>query len=94
MMWNNAGSFLAPKQVIRTPVHPSNSSSDCASSSSGADDLEPDFTVTAPVPTPCALNIVRRDAFWGVEKPAEVETSFFAEANLQAPRLMHEVNRI
>lgn len=96
MMWNNAGSFLAPKQVIlRAPVINSNNSnsSDCDSSGSWVDE-EPDFTVTAPVATPCILNIVRRDAFWGVEKAAEDEKSFFKEQNSQVPRLIHKVNRM
>ncbi len=94
-MWNNAGSFLAPKQVIlRAPVIDSNNSNyiDWDSSSSG--DEEPDFTVTAPVATPCVLNIVRRDAFWGVEKAPEDETSFFNEQTPQVPRLIHKVNRM
>ena len=95
MMWNNAGSFLAPKRVILRPVMNSNNSnsSDCDSSSSCVDE-EPDFTVTAPVATPCILNIVRRHAFWGVEKAAEDETSFFDEQNSQVPRLIHKVNRM
>lgn len=100
MMWNNAGRFLVPKQVVvRTPVVPSNNSgSDPPSSgSSGAEnlDLNMDFTVTTAVPTPCALEIARRDPFWGVEEPVvQVRSSFFAEANVQRPRLIHEVNRI
>lgn len=92
-MWNNAGSFLAPKQVIlRAPVIDSNNSDDIDWDSSSSGDEEPDFTVTAPVATPCVLNIVRRDAFWGVEKAPEDETSFFNEQTSQVPRLIHRVN--
>ena len=95
MMWNNAGRFLAPRQVIvRTPlVDPSISSSDPASSSSGAEDLDIDFTVTTPVKTPCALGIARRDRFWGVAKPLVVQPpSCSVEKDVQAPRLIHEVS--
>lgn len=93
MMWNNAGSFLAPrKAIIHTPVVPSNSSSDPPSNNSGADDFDDLFTVTTAVQTPSALDIARRDPFWGVEQTSlEVQPSFFAE-NIPAPRLMHEVN--
>ena len=95
MMWNNAGSFLAPKQVIlRETVIDSNNSNDIDWDSSSSGDEEQDFTVTAPVATPCVLNIVRRDAFWGVEKAPEDETSFFNEQTSQVPRLIHKVNRM
>lgn len=97
MMWNNAGSFLAPKQaVVHTPVVPCNSgdSSDPPCSSCGDENLDfnMDFTVTTPVPTPSALKIASRDPFLGVEKPVEMQSSFFAEQNVQNPRLIHKVN--
>lgn len=98
MMWNNAGSFLAPKQaIVHTPVVPCNSgdSSDPPCSSSGGDNLDfnMDFTVTTAVPTPSALDIARRDPFWGVEQTSlEVQPSFFAKGNIPAPRLIHKVN--
>ena len=97
MMWNNAGSFLAPKQaVVHTPVVPCNSgdSSDPPCSSSGDENLDfnMDSTVTTAVPTPSALEIASRDPFWGVEQPVEMQSSFFAEENVQSPRLIHKVN--
>ena len=92
MMWNNAGRFLVPKQVV-VPVVPLNSS-DPPSSSSGAENLDfnMDFTVTTAVPTPCVFEIARRDPFWGVEEPVKVQSPPFAEQNVQSPRLLHEVN--
>ena len=98
MMWNNAGSFLAPKQpIVHTPVVPCNSgdSSDAFCSSGGDEtlDFNMDFTVTTAVPTPSALDIARRDPFWGVEQTSlEVQPSFFAEGNIPSPRLIHKVN--
>lgn len=92
MMWNNAGSFLVPKEVIvRTPVVFSNTGSDHPSSSSGGENSNMDLTVTTAVPTPSVLEIARRDPFWGVEEPVEVQSSFFAEENVPTPRLIHKV---
>ena len=100
MMWNNAGCFLAPRQhkiaaVVSAAISNPDSADDSHSSSLEAEDI--DFTVTEPVKTPCALSIVRRDPFWGVE-----QASFFVERNLhpeinlqahlQAPRFVHKVN--
>ena len=89
MMWNNAGSFLAPRQIKRA-VDPSSSSDHSSEYSSEAEDIE--FTVTTPVETPCVLGIARRDRFWGVTKPLVVQPSFFVNKNVQAPRLIHEVS--
>ena len=87
-MWNNAGSFLAPRQA-RHPAFPPTGSSD---SSSEAEDLDISLTVTTPVQTPCVLGIARRDPLFGVAKSVVVEPSFFAERDVQAPRCVHEVN--
>ena len=92
-MWNNAGRFLAPRQVPQpgkghTPVFPP--------SSSDTEDLDVDFIVTTPVQTPQVLDITRRDPFWGSEKPvhATATTQFFNTRNVQAPRLIHEAGKI
>jgi len=86
MMWSNAGSFLAPKQVVL----PTTGSSDDVSSE--AEDLDIDFTVTTSMQTPCALDITRRHPFFGVAKSLVDKPSFFAQrSDVQAPRSVHEV---
>jgi len=85
-MWNNAGSFLAPKQVVL----PTTGSSDDVSSE--AEDLDIDFTVTTSMQTPCALDITRRHPFFGVAKSLVDKPSFFSQrSDVQAPRSVHEV---
>ena len=93
MMWNNAGSFLAPRQETTVYVVASASTSDHPSSE--AEDVE--FTVTTPVTTPCVLSIARRDHFFGSTLAAQ--PSFFVERvvqahDVQAPRFVHEVNKM
>ena len=102
MMWNNAGSFLAPRQETTAHAAVSASSSDPPSCGEAEDiDLpvteDIDFTVTMPVTTPCVLDIARRDHFFGSTVAAQ--PSFFAERiveshDVQAPRLVHEVNKM
>ena len=88
MMWNNAGSFLAPRHVVLVPA--------TGDSDGSAEDSDIDFTVTTPVQTPCALQITRRDPFFGVAKSSAssvAEQSFFAKRrDVQAPRSVHEVS--
>ena len=88
MMWNNAGSFLAPRHVVLVPA--------TGDSDASAEDSDIDFTVTTPVQTPCALQITRRDPFFGVAKSSAssvAEQSFFAKRrDVQAPRSVHEVS--
>ena len=83
MMWNNAGSFLAPRCADNH-----------ADSSSESEDSF-DNLVTTPVATPLEIDIARRDPFWGVESVYD-ESSFFAKkaqrAARQAPRCIHEVH--
>ena len=96
MMWNNAGSFLAPRQKT-TGYAVASSGSDPPSSGDEAEDI--DFTVTTPVATPCALSIARRNPFYGSTGAAQ--PSFFAEAegvvyedDVEPPRFVHEVNKM
>lgn len=92
MMWNNAGSFLAPRQESAAYAVASASASTSDHPSSEAEDVE--FVVTTPVTTPCVLSIARRDQFFGSTLAAQ--ESFFAERvvqahDVQAPRFVHEL---
>ena len=94
MMWNNAGSFLAPRQET-TGYAVASSGSDPPSSGDEAEDI--DFTVTTPIATPCVLSIARRNPFYG--STGSAQPSFFAEgveqeADVQPPRFVHEVNKM
>ena len=96
MMWNNAGSFLAPRRKT-TGYAVASSGSDPPSGGDEAEDI--DFTVTTPLATPCALSITRRNLFYGSTEAAQ--RSFFAhiqgvvqEADVQPPRFVHEVNKM
>ena len=86
-MWNNAGSFLAPRHVVLVPA--------TGESDASAEESDIDFTVTTPLQTPCAMAITRRDPYLGIAKSlasSVVEHSFFAKRrDVQAPRSVHEV---
>ena len=102
MMWNNAGSFLAPRHVVRVPA--------TGDSAGSAEDSDIEFTVTTPVQTPCALRITRRDPFFGIAKSSassssvaeqsffaqrrdvQAEQSYFLRRDVQAPRSVHEAS--
>ena len=87
-MWNNAGRFLAPRHVVNVTV--------TGESDASAEDSDIDFTVTTPLQTPCAIQITRRDPFFGIAKSltsSVAEHSFFAKRrDVQAPRSVHEVS--
>ena len=93
-MWNNAGSFLAPRTAPADGAAPADIGSQIQSSESsgGENDFElpEEFVVRVPQQTPCVLKITRRDAHHGVEtehaSDDDTNDSFFAAGTAQAPR--------
>ena len=81
MMWNNAGSFLAPAQIA-DPAE---------SSESGCELPEENYIVHAPAPTPCVLQITRRDVLYGVQDSSDDEDFLAGSRTEEAPRHIHKV---